>query len=802
VLSVDPDNVAGRIDEKIYGHFLEHIFHSVNGGLWGEMIWDRSFEGGATPEPQWSIDHDVLVQNSLGTNVRLLFGDLNWKDYEFTLEAEKVGGEEGFLVLFRAAADDHFYWLNLGGWGNIRHSLERGSKGQERWGTVGPRVDGKIEQDRWYRIRIRCAGPEIDVYLDDEKIIQFTDEAGRHLSGRVGVGTWATKARFRNLRVASLDGKTLYEGLPQIRSAPATAHSWRAYGPGKVYSTSEGPLNCDLCKVIESQSPRTNLLNPAGASPGGRPLPPTGHNLIEAEQIGAGLEQTPLNLQKGQTYYGSLWARGSASEGLVVRLLDGDKTLARKVLSKPTENWQSFAFKLKPNTTAQDATIQVGVRGEGRVCIDQVSLMSSASNKTGGFRPDLLRAVADLNPPIIRWPGGCFASAYRWKDGVGPQHKRVKYPRSLWDDVDINSFGTDEFIRMCRAVGAEPLIVVNIGTQEWNGQGRRDAFIQEVKDWIEYCNGPADSAWGKVRAGNGHPKPYGVKYWEIDNETWHMGAEQYAEWVRIFAQAMRQVDPGIKLAACGSGGYGDGANGLAWNRIIIDRCAQMIDYLSIHHYENPSNFAQGPRRYEDFFRRTGELIARSGNPRLKIYVSEWNAQSTDWRTGLYCGGLLNAFERCGDTVEMGGPALFLRHNSAKAWGNAFINFDHRTWFPAPNYVVMKLWREHYAPFRVQTDGDSGSLNGSASKTANGAKLYYKVVNPAQEPVSVELNVKGGFPIRSAGMQLISVDSLEARNTLDEPNRIRPVAAEAKTDGQSIRFTMPGFSAAVVSINRR
>jgi len=127
VLSIDPDNVAGRIDEKIYGHFLEHIFHSVNGGLWGEMIWDRSFEGGATPEPQWSSDHDVLVQNSLGTNVRLLFGDPNWKDYEFTLEAEKVGGEEGFLVLFRAADDDHFYWLNLGGWGNIRHSLERGS---------------------------------------------------------------------------------------------------------------------------------------------------------------------------------------------------------------------------------------------------------------------------------------------------------------------------------------------------------------------------------------------------------------------------------------------------------------------------------------------------------------------------------------------------------------------------------------------------------------------------------------------------------------------------------------------------
>ncbi len=83
-------------------------------------------------------------------------------------------------------------------------------------------------------------------------------------------------------------------------------------------------------------------------------------------------------------------------------------------------------------------------------------------------------------------------------------------------------------------------------------------FLQEVLDWIEYCNGPADSKWGKVRAANGHPEPYGVKYWEIDNETWHMGAETYAEWVNRFAPAMRKADPSIKLAACGSAGYGDG----------------------------------------------------------------------------------------------------------------------------------------------------------------------------------------------------------------------------------------------------
>ena len=283
--------------------------------------------------------------------------------------------------------------------------------------------------------------------------------------------------------------------------------------------------------------------------------------------------------------------------------------------------------------------------------------MPESWRQGGGYRPDLLQAIAGLRPPVIRWPGGCF----RFVLPLEGRHRTAAQTRAtpddtIWDDKEVNSFGTDEFVAMCRRVGAEPLIVVNIGTPQWNRGVMDNDFLQEALDWIEYCNGPADSKWGKIRAANGHPEPYRVKYWEIDNETWHMGAETYAEWVHRFAPAMRKADPSIKLAACGSGGYGNGRNGLAWNRVLIEQCADKIDYLSIHHYENPNHYAEGPRAYEQFFRKTGELIAASKNPKLKIYVSEWNAQSTDWRTGLYCGGLLNAFERCGDVLEIGGPA--------------------------------------------------------------------------------------------------------------------------------------------------
>jgi len=771
-LTLHPEKVVNTIDVKVYGHFLEHIYHSVNGGLWGEIVWNRSFEHGDAGG-RWRIDDGEIAQGSLATNVRLPFGDTAWRDYEFTLEAKKTGGTEGFLILFRVAGDEDFYWVNLGGWNNVRHAIERGRKAEGRWHTVGPAVNGSIQQDRWYAIRVRCQGPRIQVFLDGKELVDFTDEAGKaHLAGRVGIGTWNTRARFRNLKVTSLDGTVLHEGPPKDLARPSAGRFWEMCGQGTVTLTGEDPLNGETCVHVAGDGPA------------------------------AGIRQAPLAVRRGETYRGSVWVRGEAPEGLRACLLDGETVLAEQALPAPTGEWKAYPVRLEAKQTAEDAALQVEVRGKAKVWLDQVSLTPDAARAAGGFRPDLLKAVADLEPPIIRWPGGCFASAYRWKDGIGPQHKRVRYPRNIWDDVDVNSFGTDEFLRMCRRVGAEPLIVVNIGTKNWNGDVRREDFIREVQDWIQYCNGPADSEWGKVRAENGYPEPYGVRYWEVDNETWHMGAEAYAEAVRAFVPKMKAVDPSIRIAACGSAGYGERGNGLAWNRTVIARCADLIDYLSIHHYENPNRFAEGPRAYEAFFRKTGEIIARSKNPDLKIYVSEWNAQSTDWRTGLYCGGLLNAFERCGDVLEIGGPALFLRHVSARSWDNAFINFDHRTWFPAPNYVVMKLWRAHYAPHRVATDGETGPLNAVATRAGDGRTVTWKAVNPTDEAVPVELTLGGRFDVAEATMQCVAPGSLAARNTLEAPHAVRPAPAKVTVDGRTVRLTLPPLSAGVVTITRR
>ena len=214
-LTIYPDRVLNRIDEKIYGHFLEHIYHSCNGGLWGELVWDRSFEGGGGGVV-WTQRDGCIVQEGRADNVRLLFGDPRWTDYEFTVEARKTGGNEGFLVLLRALNNREFYWANLGGWGNIGHALERGS-GVKTAGTrspavmtAGSRPAAGIASGPAVKGRAFSVGSTINWSSTTPTT------AGGRVRGRAGVGTWQTQAQFRNFKVTSLDGKTFYKGLPPL----------------------------------------------------------------------------------------------------------------------------------------------------------------------------------------------------------------------------------------------------------------------------------------------------------------------------------------------------------------------------------------------------------------------------------------------------------------------------------------------------------------------------------------------------------------------------------------------------------
>ncbi len=735
-IEVFPSEELGRVDPFVYGHFLEHIYHSVVDGLDGQKVRNRSFEE-TVSGGQWSIKEGILRQDSLSDNVHLEFGDADWKDYEFSLEARKVSGAEGFLIIARSPEPGNLYWWNLGGWGNREHALE--AKRNERQSPGGPRRSGRITTGKWYQIKLRVEGDHIEGFLDGQKLLDVRDN--RYPRGKVGVGTWLTRAEFRNLKVTDLDGKVLLAGLPELPLAPMLALNWDSYDEGAGEAAygldSENPLNSKLSQRID--------------------LPGEGWH---------GLQQGRFALRSGETYRGSVFLRSDEFSGqAVLRLFSstGDPLSEIKITGVGKE-WKEFPFVVEPRKSDTNASLVMAFRGPGTVWVDQATLWPESSLAVGGFRPDLLNALKELQPPIIRWPGGCFAERYRWRDSIGPQSERTSFLNVVWGEMDDGGFGTDEFLRLCRSVGAEPLIVLNLGTHV--DPSLTEQYLQEALDWIAYCNDGADTPMGQLRAKNGHPQPYNVVHWELDNETWHMGVERYADRVKLFAKAIRGRFPGVKLYACGSGGFNE-----RWNRRLLELASEHFDTLSIHHYENPDRFRQGPLAYEEFWKKTGEAIRSSANPDIKIAITEWNAQSTDWRTGLYAGGVLNAMERQCDIVTMASPALFLRQVTAPAWDNAFINHDHYRWFPAPNYVVMKLYREHFAPRVVRTKC-TGPLDVVGGMTEEGTGLVLKIVNPTSRIIGTTVRVEEGFRPNRVTLFLLRA-GLRERNTLDDPNQIRP-----------------------------
>jgi alpha-N-arabinofuranosidase len=202
------------------------------------------------------------------------------------------------------------------------------------------------------------------------------------------------------------------------------------------------------------------------------------------------------------------------------------------------------------------------------------------SSRSGpdGLRTDVLDAAKRLRYANIRYPGGNFVSAYRWRDGVGPVAERPARYEPAWDSVEPNTFGTNEFIDFCRQLGAEPYLVVNAG----------DGDMREARDWVEYCNGTKPTALAKLRAAHGFPEPHKVRFWGIGNEVdgrWQVGyktPQEYARTYSEYAKVMRWADPTIKLLASAVSFWeGDPLERI---QLLLQEAPENIDYLSIHWY--------------------------------------------------------------------------------------------------------------------------------------------------------------------------------------------------------------------------
>ena len=271
--------------------------------------------------------------------------------------------------------------------------------------------------------------------------------------------------------------------------------------------------------------------------------------------------------------------------------------------------------------------------GPGTLFVDQVTVYPE--DAVNGFDPQVIEQMRMLHTGWVRWPGGNCASAYHWRNGIGPKDERPALPNPSWPGLGSNFVGTDEFMQFCQLTDIEPLICVNLG----------DGTADEAADWVEYCNGSVDSPMGKLRAENGHPEPYGVKYWNLGNELWghwqtgYCEAEEYSQRYQVFSRAMLERDPSLRLMVCAHGSHSTG-NYKSWNSTLLEEIGKDIDLFDVHTYlrveprpEQSDEELLGlltaiPVAYEQWlmeFRR--ECIER-GLDQIRVDVGEYNGSVT------------------------------------------------------------------------------------------------------------------------------------------------------------------------------
>lgn len=239
-----------------------------------------------------------------------------------------------------------------------------------------------------------------------------------------------------------------------------------------------------------------------------------------------------------------------------------------------------------------------------------------------GLRMDVLDAMRKIRVPVLRWPGGCFVSSYHWKYGVGKE--RIPMYDKAWAVEDPNTFGTDEYVDMCRKIGCEPYICANAGT----------GTPEEISDWVEYCNLKQEGQFAKWRIANGHEAPHQVKYWSIGNENWgewELGAKTAEEWgyfVRETGKMIKHVDKDTELTAAA-------LPDLDWNTQLLRIGGKFLDWISIHQYWDPINGTNDFASYEQVMAYTnltengirevrGLLTAMRLEKKIKIAFDEWN----------------------------------------------------------------------------------------------------------------------------------------------------------------------------------
>jgi alpha-N-arabinofuranosidase len=399
-----------------------------------------------------------------------------------------------------------------------------------------------------------------------------------------------------------------------------------------------------------------------------------------------------------------------------------------------------------------------------------------------GWRADTLARLRELNSPVYRWPGGNFVSGYDWNDGIGDPDRRPPRKNPAWKGIESNDVGLDEFLVLCREIGTEPFIAVNTGL------GGAEAAAAE----LEYVNGAATTKEGRRRAENGHPKPYGVKWWGIGNEMYgdwqlgHMPLSEYLKKHNTVVDAMRAVDPSIVPIAVGAVGE--------WSKEMLTHSSKHMGLLSEHiywqnkpdvvaHVEQASAGIKKIAEAHRGYRR--ELPSLKGKD-IQIALDEWNywygpneygELGTQYflQDGLGAAAALHEMFRHSDIFYMANYAQTV--NVIGAIKTTATAAEMET-----TGLVLQLYRERFGVTPVEIGPAPAPLDVTAALSADGRALTIAVVNPTEEARRLRLELAGGRALSGSGQKwVITGEGRFAHNRPGAPRQV-DIRTEALTRG--------------------
>lgn len=451
-----------------------------------------------------------------------------------------------------------------------------------------------------------------------------------------------------------------------------------------------------------------------------------------------------------------------------------------------------------------------------------------------GLRRGVVEALKDIDPPVLRWPGGCFADSYHWKDGIGPRDERPRRPNLWWGGIEPNEFGTHEFLQFCSTIGAKPYICLNVGSGN----------PEETVSWVEYCNHTGDSSYSKLRAKNGHPQPYEVRIWGVGNENWGCGGSLdpvYYGWeYRRFATYLRRADPRVRLIACGH-------TSRDWNLRLMDTLRHhlnLIDDLSIHYYFRSPNFGGDVsftdeeylnllfdiQNLEYQIQQAIDIVDffSDGRKNIGIVVDEWGAwhpqatlesglyQQNTLRDAILAAVCLNLFNRYSSKVVMANMAQTLN-----VLQSLCLTRDEKT-IVTPTYHVYNLYKPHmgskalkvklHSPtIRETSPGDPTlvpvrrprplqALDASASLGNDGKSLFITLANQSlDEDLETEIRIVNGKGAVEGTVRVLNARNVRDLNDFDFPGRVAPVVQSVKTKGNIFHHTAPRHSVSALAL---